>query len=210
MQRRFIAAPVLLALALALPAAHAQAGAGTSMTGGQAAPAAQPGTGTRNTPPPSHKLARGDRKFIEQAADSGMFEVQISQLAASKATDPQVRSFANMLVDQHTAANNELVKIANARSVELPPAPRHSLRREVDTLGKKSGADFDRAFVRQVGLKAHEQDIKTFEKAARDVKDPELRAFAQKSLPMLREHLAAARKLPESGQNAAAMGASKH
>lgn len=210
MQQRFIAAPVLLALALALPAAHAQGGAGTSMTGGQAAPAVQPGTGTRNTPPPSHKIARGDRKFIESAANSGMFEVDIAQLAASKATDPQVRSFANMLVDQHTAANNELVKIANARGVELPPAPRHSLRSEVDKLGKKTGAEFDRDFVRQVGIKAHEQDIKTFEKAGKDVKDPELRAFAQKSLPMLREHLAAARKLPGSGQNAAAMGASKH
>jgi putative membrane protein len=102
------------------------------------------------------------------------------------------------------------VKIANARGVELPPAPRHSLREEVDKLGKKTGAEFDRDFVRQVGIKAHEQDIKTFEKAGKNVKDPELRAFAQKSLPMLREHLAAAQKLPESGQNAAAMGASKH
>jgi putative membrane protein len=209
MQQRFIAVPVLLALALALPAAQAQGGAGTSMTGGQAAPAAQPGTGTRNTPPVSQKIARGDRKFIEEAANSGMFEVQISQLAASKATDPQVRSFANMLVDQHTAANNELVKIANARGVELPPAPSHSLRREIDKLGKKNGEEFDRDFVRQVGIKAHEKDIKTFEKAGKDVKDPELRAFAQKSLPMLREHLAAAQKLPESGQNAAAMGAGK-
>lgn len=207
MQQRFLAAPVLLVLVLA---AHAQAGAGTPMTGGPAAAAAQPGTATRNTAPPSHDVTRGDRKFIDAAANSSMFEVQVSQLAASKATDPQVRSFANLLVDQHTAATNELVKIANARGVELPPAPRHSLRREIDKLGKKNGAEFDRDFVRRVGIKAHEKDIKTFEKASKDVKDPELRAFAQKSLPMLRDHLAAAQKLRESGQNAAAMGASKH
>jgi putative membrane protein len=210
MQQRFLAAPVLLALALALPAARAQApGAGTSMTGGQSAPVAQPGTGTRNTPPIAHKVARGDRKFIDEAADSGMFEVQIGQLAASKATDPNVRSFANMLVDQHTAANNELVKIANARGVELPAAPKHSLRSEIDKLGSKNGAEFDRDFVRTVGIKAHEKDIKLFEKASRDVKDAELKAFVDKSLPMLREHLAAAEKLPQSGKNAAAMGANK-
>lgn len=210
MPPRFLAVPVLLVLALALTAAQARAGAGPSVTGAAAAPAAQPGTGTRNMPAPSHKVARSDRKFIEEAANSSMFEVQIGQLAASKATDPDVRSLANMLVDQHTAATNELVKIADTLGVELPPAPRHSLRRQIDKLARKNGAEFDRDFVRQVGIKAHEKDIETFEKAGKDVEDPQLRAFALKSLAMLREHLAAAQKLPESGQNAAAMGASKH
>lgn len=210
MQQRFIAAPVLLALALALPAAQAQAGGSPGASGGPAAPAVQPGTGTRNTPAPSHRIARGDRKFIAEAADRGMFELDISQLAAGKAQDPQVRNFANMLVDQHRVLNKELAGIANARGVELPPAPRHALRREIDRIGKKTGAEFDREFVRRVGIEAHEKDIKTFEKAGKDVKDPELSAFARKALPMLREHLAAAQKLPGSGQDAAAMGAGKH
>ena len=198
-----------IALALSIGSAQAQApGAGTSATGGQSAPAVQPGTGTRNLPAKSN-IARGDRKFIEQAANSGMFEVQVAQLAVSKATDPNVKSFASMLVDQHTAANNELVKIANAKGVELPAAPNHSLRREIEKLGKKNGAEFDRDFVREVGLKAHEKDIKAFEKASKDVKDADLKAFVDKTLPVLREHLAAAEKLPQSGKNSAAMGANK-
>jgi putative membrane protein len=194
--------PALLALAFGLGAAQAQPspGAGSSATGGQAAPAAQPGTGARNAPDNKAKLARADRKFIEHAAEGGMFEVQVSQLAASKATDPQVKSFAGMLVDQHTAANNELVKIANAKGVELPAAPRHSMRRDIDKLGKRKGADFDEHFVREVGIKDHEKNIKMFEKASKDVKDADLKAFVDKTLPALREHLAAAQKLPQAGK----------
>lgn len=210
MKARNLTLPALVALALALPFAQAQTtGAGSSATGGQSAPAAQPGTGTRNTPDKKDQVARGDRKFIEEAANSGMFEVQVSQLASAKATDPNVKSFASMLVDHHTAANNELTKIANARGVELPAAPKRALRRDIEKLGKKSAEEFDRDFVRNVGIKAHEKDIKLFEKASKDVKDAELKAFVDKTLPTLREHLAMAQKLPQSGKNAAAMGANK-
>jgi len=207
---RLLAVPALVALALACGAAQAQSpGAGTSATGGQSAPAAQPGAGTRNSPVQNQKLARGDRKFIEHAAGSGMFEVQVGQLAAAKASDANVKSFASMLVDQHTAANNELTKIANAKGVELPAAPPHAKRRDIEKLGKKNGDEFDRDFVRKVGIKDHEKDIKMFEKASKDVKDPDLKAFVDKTLPVLREHLAAAERLPQSGKNAAAMGANK-
>ena len=211
MKVRFALLPVLVGLALSWGAAQAQTpGAGSSVTGGQSAPAAQAGAGTRNTPTrKDDAVSRGDRKFIETAVGAGMFEVQVSQLAASKATDNNVKSFAGMLVDQHTAANNELVKIANARGVELPPAPKRSLRRDIEKLGKKDGAEFDRDFVREVGIKAHEKDIKLFEKASKDVKDPELKAFVDKTLPVLRDHLVAAQKLPQAGKNAATMGANK-
>jgi putative membrane protein len=200
---RLLTLPALVALAFSFGAAQAQTpGTGSSVTGGQSAPAAQPGTGTRNLPTKQDdKVARGDRKFIEEAAGSGMFEVQVSQLAASKATDPNVKSYASMLVDHHTAANNELVKIANARKVELPAAPKRALRRDIEKLGKKSGEEFDRDYVRNVGIKAHEKDIKLFEKASKDVKDAELKAFVDKTLPVLREHLAAAQKLPQSGKS---------
>lgn len=199
--------PAVLALALSAGAVHAQSTGATGATGGQAAPMAQPGTGTRNMESKNDDaVKRGDRKFIQNAAESGMFEVQIAQLAATKATDPQVKSFASMLVDHHTAANNELVKIANAKGVELPAAPPRSMRRDVEKLGKKNGAEFDRDFVREVGIKAHEKDIKLFEKASKDVKDAELKAFVDKTLPTLRDHLAKAQQLPQSGKNPAAMG----
>jgi putative membrane protein len=203
-------AAALLGLAVSAGGALAQGaatpGTGSSVTGGQSAPAAQPGTGTRNTETrKDDKVARGDRKFIEKAAESGMFEVQVAQLAATKATDANVKSFASMLVDHHTAANNELIQLANAKGVELPAAPPRSMRRDIEKLGKKSGGEFDRDFVRQVGVKAHEKDIKLFEHASKDVKDTQLKAFVDKTLPVLRQHLQAAQALPESGhKNAAA------
>jgi putative membrane protein len=213
--------PLRLALAVALSlgmaAAHASGssgatgggttGSGSSMTGGGAAPAAQPGTGTRNAETrKDDSLARADRKFIQEAAESGMFEVQAAQLASSKATDANVKSYASMLVDHHTSANNELVKMANSKKVELPAAPARSMRNDIEKLGKRTGAEFDREFIREVGIKAHEKDIKNFQKASEKAKDPQLKAWIDKTLPTLREHLAQAQKLPQAGGNAAAMG----
>ena len=182
---------------------------GSSMTGGQAAPMAQPGTGTRNAETKKDDtLAKADRKFIQKAAEGGMFEVEIAQLAASKATDPAVKSFASMLVDEHSKANNELVQLANARKVELPAAPPRGKRKDIEKLGKKTGADFDSAFVREVGIKDHEKDIKMFEKGSEKARDAQLKAWIDKTLPHLRQHLAQAQKLPQAGRasDPAAMG----
>jgi putative membrane protein len=209
--------PIALAAALSFGVAVAQTssgatgggttGTGSSATGGRTAPAAQAGTGTRNAETKKDdQLARADRKFIQDAAASGMFEVQAAQLGSSKATDAQVKSYASMLVDHHTSANNELTQLANSKKVELPAAPSRGMRRDVEKLGKKSGADFDRDFVREVGVKAHEKDIKNFQNASEKVKDPQLKAWIDKTLPTLREHLAQAQKLPQAGGNAAAMG----
>jgi putative membrane protein len=207
--------PVALAAALSFGVAMAQTSSApnstsgptansTSATGGQSAPAAQPGTGTRNTP--KAKLARSDRKFIENAAKGGLFEVQVAKLAESKASDQAVKDFAKMLVDQHTAANNELTQLANNKGVELPAAPGFMQRHSVNSLAKRSGADFDKQFVSEVGIKDHQKDIKEFEKAGKDAKDPDVKAFIEKTLPTLREHLAQAQKLPEAGTNTNAMG----
>lgn len=198
--------PLALAAALAFGSAWAQTtGPGSSTTGGAAAPAAQPGTGTRNAE--THKddqLARADRKFIQEAVEGGMFEVQAAQLASSKAADPDVKSFAGVLENQHSAANKELVELANSRKVELPAAPARSMRKEIEKLAKLNGKEFDQHFMREVGIKDHEQDIKKFQAASGKVKDPELKAWIDKTLPTLREHLAQAQKL--QGGDTAAMG----
>jgi putative membrane protein len=209
--------PLIAALALSFGVAVAQTsgstgatgggttGTGSSMSGGRAAPAAQPGTGTRNAETnKDDKLSRGDRKFIQEAAGDGMFEVQAAQLASSKGTDPNVKSFASMLVDEHTAANNELVQLANSKKVELPAAPPRGKRKDVEKLGKLSGRDFDQRFMREVGIKDHQEDIKKFQKASEKAKDPQLKAWIDKTLPHLREHLAQAQKLQQGGS--AAMG----
>ena len=203
---------LVLALSLSSGVAVAQTSGttdtGSSMTGGRAAPAVQPGTGTRNAETDKDdKIAPGDRKFIQAAAESGMFAVQAAQLGSVRASDPSVKSFAGMLVDQHAAANNELVLLANSKKVELPAAPTHAMRRDIESLAKRTGKEFDQEFVRGVGIKAHEKDIKKFEKARMDVKDAQLRAWIDKTMPVLLQHLAQAQKLPQAGkEGAAALG----
>ena len=213
------ALPLVLSLALTCGIAIAQTtGSGTapsttpatgsSVTGGQSAPAVQPATGTRKSDTrKTGKLARGDRKFIQDAAEGGMFEVQAGQLAANKAGDDGVKQFASKLVEDHSAANNELVQLANSKGLELPAAPGRSQRRDLEKLGKQSGAKFDRMFV-QDAVKDHQQDVRKFEKESGKVKDADLKAWIDKTLPHLREHLAMAQKL-QAGEknNAAAMGA---
>jgi putative membrane protein len=210
---------IAIAMAFSLGGAFAQSsssaqpsgtgGAGTSATGGRSAPAAQPGTGTRNSETKKDdKVAAGDRKFVEKAAGSGMFEVQVSQLATTRAQSPDVKSFAGMLVDQHTKANDELTQLANAKGIELPAAPPRAMRRQIDQLGKKKADDFDKDFIKNVGIDAHQKDIKEFENASKDVKDPELKAWVTKTLPTLKEHLAQAQKLQGGkGGDASRMGA---
>lgn len=91
----------------------------------------------------------------------------------------------------HTAANDELIKLANAKHVELPAAPSHGERKEIEKLGKLSGTAFDKQFA-SLGVKDHRNDIKDFENASGKVKAPELKAWIDKTPPTLREHLAMA------------------
>jgi putative membrane protein len=207
MQSTLKLSAIALAMAFSLGSAVAQtsgsaapSGTGSSATGGRSAPAAQPSEGTRKTESKKDdKVAKGDRKFIEKAAGGGMFEVQAGQLATTHAKSPEVKSYAGMLVDQHTKANDELTQLANAKGVELPAAPPRKMRREIDQLGKKNGDAFDKEFIK-TAVKDHKEDIKDFEKATKDVKDPELKAWATKTLPVLKEHLAQAQKLQKGGE----------
>lgn len=222
MKSKFLLAPVAIAAALCFGAVSAQsttgagAGAGTgsgtaagtssgSTATGGAAPRAQTGPATttdraaKQDTKQDSKLARGDRKFIEEAMGNGMFEVQAGQLAATKATDPQVKSFGEQLVKDHTSANQALQQIASKHQIEQPKELPRSMRNKLQDLQKKSGAEFDQQFVKDVGMKAHEDDVKKFQKASKDVKDPELKAWVDKTLPTLQQHHASAQKLPGAG-----------
>lgn len=140
-------------------------------------------------------IAPGDRKFIHDAAVGGMFEVKVSQMAADKTSNAGVKSFAEMLVKDHTAANQELKQVAQQKGVALPDSLPREKQRQIDQLAKKSGDDFDRSYIREVGLNDHRKDIKMFEKESKNGKDADTRAFATKTLPTLREHLQAAEQL---------------
>ena len=194
-----IAAAFAMGSALAQSTAPATSSGSTGSSAGTA-PAAQPGAGTRNAESrKDDQVSRGDRKFMQEAAESGMHEMQAAKLASTKASDPEVKKFAQMLVEQHTKSSEELAQLAKTKGVELPATAPRAKRREVESLGKKQGAEFDREFVKEVGVEAHEKDIRKFQEASKDVKDPELKAYVIKTLPVLQEHLAQAKQLPQAG-----------
>ncbi len=161
------------------------------------------GTGTRGTMQQGQKLERADRRFIEETAASGLFELQAAQLATTKAMDPAVKEYASMMADYHGVANRELTQLAGSLGLELPQAPPRGMRRELEQLGKKTGADFDQEFVRKVGIREHEKDIRRFQEASKDVKEPQLKAWIDKNLPSLQQHLAQAQKLPQAQSGSA-------
>ncbi len=150
-----------------------------------------PDTSTTSTP-----LAANDRSFVIKAAGGGLYEVEVSQLAGQKASDPAVKSYAAMLVKQHAQANEELKQLAASKGMALPAKPPREKQAAIDRLAKMKGTAFDRQYVRMVGISDHQADIKLFEKASQNARDAELKAWIDKTLPTLREHLQAARNLP--------------
>ncbi|HKB90194.1 MAG TPA: DUF4142 domain-containing protein [Opitutaceae bacterium] len=147
----------------------------------------------------SDQLAHGDRRFVEKAAMSGMKEVSLSQLAAERATNPEVKSFANRMVTDHQQANTELQALAAKKNVDIKKPEEKGREDDYKSLSKKTGKDFDEAYVKQM-VKDHDEAVELFGKAAKDGKDPEVVAFANKYLPTLNDHLQHIKSLSKSVQ----------
>ena len=156
-----------------------------------ASPATTPG-GERTM---ANRLAGADKDFLEQAAQNGHAEIEGSRLAATKATNPEVKAYAQKMVDAHTKSHQELVTLATAKGAKLPDEPSLVQKTKLKLLQAADGEGFDRRYTESLGVEAHEDNIKLFEKASSRSSDPEVKAFATKMLPELREHLTMARSL---------------
>jgi putative membrane protein len=162
------------------------------------------------------QLSSSDERFVKEACQGGHMEVNMGKLGVQKAQSTEVKQFAQRLIDDHTKAGTELKQIAASKGLTLPEkdhvtstandGDRTRVRdedadkghdKELKKLEGLSGAEFDRAFA-TMAVKDHEKDIKLFEKAAQKADDSELKAFAAKTLPTLREHLQQAKSLESS------------
>lgn len=129
-----------------------------------------------------------DAKFTVEAANGGMAEVALGKLAQGKATNAKVKEFADMMVADHTKANDELMALAKTKNITLPNAVGADEQKAMDDLSKKSGKDFDKAYVDMM-VDDHKKDVDKFEDASKNAKDADIRAFAAKTLPTLKTHL---------------------
>jgi putative membrane protein len=132
-------------------------------------------------------LSQADRAFATKAAQDGMAEVAMGELAAKQASNDAVKQFGQRMVDDHTKANNELKKLAAKEGIALPSEMSAKQKASQDRLAKLSGADFDREYMRAM-VKDHDSAVAMFEKQSRSGSDPELKAWAAKTIPVLREH----------------------
>jgi putative membrane protein len=139
--------------------------------------------------------ANADARFVMQAAEGGMLEVAKGKLAAQKGAHEGVKQFGQKMVDDHTKANEELKSLASSKNITLPAdAPKGRAQAALSKLEKLDGAAFDRAYVDDQ-VRDHEKTIALFERQAKSGKDAELKAFAEKTLPTLKQHLTTVRDL---------------
>lgn len=149
-------------------------------------------TGQSNVP-----VSEADSKFAVEAASGGMMEVQLGELAQQKASSQRVKDFGAMMVRDHTKANDELKSLAGMKNVTLPPAPGEDHMDHIKKLTQKSGKEFDRDYMKMM-VDDHQDDVDKFEKAADDCKDADIKAFASKTLPVLRAHLDSAKAVRDA------------
>jgi putative membrane protein len=129
-----------------------------------------------------------DSDFLKSAAKGGIAEVELGKMAAEKASNTQVKEFANRMVRDHTKANADLRKLAASKGVELPSGKDLSNEASFVHLKMLSGQDFDSAYVKMM-VDDHKEDVMAFEKAATGANDADVKEFAARTLPTLKDHL---------------------
>jgi putative membrane protein len=130
--------------------------------------------------------------FLVDAANGGMAEVKLSELAQQRARNSGVKQFASMMVQDHSGANGTVKTLSAQRNVTLPDMPGDENLKKADDLSKKTGTDFDKSYMNTM-VDDHEKTIKLFENASDDVNDAEVKTFIDNTLPKLRMHLDSAK-----------------
>jgi len=174
------------------PSQSGSPGAGPGAGPGANSPIGQAGSEMPAAP------KQDDKKFAKEAAIGGLTEVELGKLAQQKASSDAVKQFAQKMVDDHTKANEELKQVASKEGLEIPDAPDKKHQSRIDKLGKLSGADFDKAYIKDQ-VKDHKEDVRKFEGESKNGTVPGVKDFATKTLPTLEQHLQMVKGLEKSG-----------
>jgi putative membrane protein len=151
-------------------------------------------TNASSTGSSASSLSPSDRQFIKKAAEGGLAEVQLGQLATEKAASPEVKQFGQRMVDDHTKANDQLKQVASQKGVNVPEKLSAKDEATKARLEKLSGEAFDRAYMKDM-VTDHTQDVTEFRTASKTAKDPDVKNFASQTLPTLEEHLKQAKNI---------------
>lgn len=145
-------------------------------------------TTTGQTGGTSSALTPEDKEFVSKAGMMGLYEVQAANLALQKAASAGVKAYAQRLVTDHSRANEELSQLATVKGAILPTELGGEPKDALEHLTSLSGAQFDKMYMQHMTTD-HQKDVAEFERAASASTDADVKAFAGKTLPVLREHL---------------------
>jgi putative membrane protein len=141
-----------------------------------------------------------DSEFMTKAASGGMLEVELGKVVAQRATTAEAKQFAQQMVTDHTKANNELKALAAKKNIKLPASLGDDQKKVYDEVLTEKGPKLDQKYVSEM-VDDHEEDVKEFQEASTKAGDPEVKAFAAKTLPVLQMHLAMIKKI-QAGMDA--------
>ena len=178
-------------LAMLIVVALATASGAQSTTGAQQSSAK----------PKQSRPAASDSAFAMKAAQANMAEVELGKLALQKAMSDDVKKFAQMMVDDHSKALDELKGVAGTKNITLPAAIDAEHKKLSDRLSKLSGAGFDREYM-QAMVDGHRKVAADVRKESQTGADPDLKAWAGKTLPTVEAHLKQAETLNRSVHSA--------
>lgn len=186
-------------------------GQGTAMPPDQSTPTGigQSDTGRTGTGamPSANTAAATDQKisdqdFVRRAASSGNYEVDASKWVQDKVKDPQIKQLAKTMENDHKQANDELKKIAKQSNIDVPSGPQGADQRMLSQLKQQSDEQqIGQQYVQQQ-IQAHQQAVDLFSQAQTQLQDPQLKSFAQRTLPKLQEHLQHLQQMGTSAQPA--------
>jgi putative membrane protein len=145
-----------------------------------------------------NNLSSSDKKFMTEAAQGGLAEVEFGQIASQRGTSNAVKQYAQRMVQDHTQLNNQLKQLAAEKGVTLPTTIGSKNEQVKQSLTKASSATFERQYMSQM-LEDHQKDVSAFETQAQQGQDTDVKAFAAQALPTLQEHLQQARAIVNPG-----------
>ena len=152
-------------------------------------------------------VSAADQKFMDKAAQGGMAEVEMGQLAEQNGGSQNVKDFGKRMVDDHSKANDQLKQLASQKGVTLPTGLDAKDEATKNRLSKLQGAAFDKAYMKDMVMD-HKQDVAEFKKESMSAHDSDLKSWAGQTLPTLESHLQQAEKIDANttmGKNAGAM-----
>jgi putative membrane protein len=143
-----------------------------------------------------NRNAEKNAAFAVSATESSIMEVETGRIALQKTANPDIKEFAQRMIDEHTKTTDELKKMAATKKIELPVYINQDNQDKIKDLSNKSEVDFDNSYI-DLMVNNHQNDLELFQKASDDLEDPELKTFAKNQTQTLASHLDMARRIQD-------------